>query len=128
MSKINQFANGFGLFDKSKCSDIYKNVVVDGMNMYELRSKRVMIKFKLDQKIIEQQLTKVKCMLIFGELIDMFYIKAVLLKKSLLKKKFCLEVEHNLECYIPDELSCDQYPYSFRYYDPVIQVTNQLFS
>lgn len=56
------------------------------MNMYELRSKRVMIKYKLDNKIIEQQLTKVRCLLIFGELIDMFYIKAVLLKKSLLKK------------------------------------------
>ena len=59
-------------------------------------------------------------MLIFGELIDQFYIKAVLLKKSLLKKRFVLEVEHNLECYIPDELTIDRYPYSFRYYDPVI--------
>lgn len=54
MPKINQFSNGFGLFDKSKCLDIYKTVQVDGLNMYELRSKRVMIKFKLDKKIIEQ--------------------------------------------------------------------------
>lgn len=54
MSKINQFSNGFGLFDKSKCMDIFKTVQVDGLNMYELRSKRVMIKYKLDKKIIEQ--------------------------------------------------------------------------
>lgn len=53
MAKINQFSNGFGLFDKSKCLDIYKTVQVDGLNMYELRSKRVMIKYKLDKKIIE---------------------------------------------------------------------------
>lgn len=26
MPKINQFSNGFGLFDKSKCLDIYKTV------------------------------------------------------------------------------------------------------
>lgn len=38
MAKINQFSNGFGLFDKSKCLDIYKTVHVDGLNMYEVRS------------------------------------------------------------------------------------------
>lgn len=54
MAKINHFSNGFGLFDKSKCSDIYNTVKVDGLNMYELRSKRVMIKYKLDKKIVEQ--------------------------------------------------------------------------
>lgn len=63
-----------------------------------------------------------------GELVDVFYIKAILLKKSLIKKDFVLDVEHNLECFIHDELTCDKYPYSFRYYDPVIQITNQLFS
>lgn len=63
-----------------------------------------------------------------GDLIDIFFIKALLLKKSLLKKQFVLDVEHNLECFIPYELSTDQYPYSFRYYDPIIQITNQLFS
>jgi hypothetical protein len=59
-------------------------------------------------------------MLGVADLVDVFYMKTVLLKKSLMKKLFVLDVEHNLECYIPDELSCDQYPYSFRYYDPVI--------
>lgn len=53
MAKINQFSNGFGLFDKSKCLDIYKTVHVDGLNMYEARSQVVMIKYKLDKKIIE---------------------------------------------------------------------------
>jgi hypothetical protein len=38
MAKINQFSNGFGLFDKSKCLDIYKTVRVDGLDMYEVRS------------------------------------------------------------------------------------------
>lgn len=50
MAPGNQFSNGFGLFDKSKCADIYKTVKVDGLNMYELRSKRVMIKYKLNKK------------------------------------------------------------------------------
>ena len=67
-------------------------------------------------------------MLGIAELIDVFLIKALLLKKSLLKRQFVLDVEHNLECFIPHELSTDLYPYSFRYYVPIIQVTNQLFS
>ena len=29
--------------------------------------------------------------------------------------------------YIPNNLSCDIYPYSYRYYDPVISITNRLF-
>jgi len=66
--------------------DIYKTVQVDGLNMYELRSTRVMIKFKLDKKIIEQQLTKVRFMLGIAELIDIFLIKALLFKKSLVKR------------------------------------------
>lgn len=36
--KIQQFNNTFSLFDKSKCSDIYSTVKVDGLNMYEQRS------------------------------------------------------------------------------------------
>lgn len=59
-------------------------------------------------------------MLGIAELIDVFYIKAVLLKKSLLKKQFVMDVEHNLECFIPDELTVDKFPYSFRYYDPIV--------
>ena len=59
-------------------------------------------------------------MLGVGDLIDIFFIKAILIKKALLKKQFVLDVEHNLECYIPHELSLDMYPYSFRYYDPII--------
>ena len=59
-----------------------------------------------------------------GIFIDIFYIRAILHKKALMKKKFVLDVEHNLEVFIPNDLSCDLYPYSFRYYDPIIQITD----
>lgn len=55
-----------------------------------------------------------------GIFIDIFYLKAILYKKYLIKKQFVLNVEHNLEIFIPNELSCDLYPRSFRYYDPII--------
>ena len=71
---------------------------------------------------------KLKLLLGLAHLPDIFYIKVALLKKQLIKKNFVLDVEHNLECYIDDELTVDKYPKSFHYYDPLIQITNQLFS
>ena len=88
--------------------------------MYEQRSLRVMLKYKIDKIIVERQLQKINTLLSLGNLIDIFYIKGILLKKALIKKQFVLNVEHNLEVFIPNELSCDMYPYSFRYYDPII--------
>lgn len=55
-------------------------------------------------------------------------IKCVLMRIKLRKKLFVLDLEHSQEVYIPDELSCDLWPSSFHYYDPIIQITNQLFS
>jgi hypothetical protein len=74
------------------------------------------------------QLTKVKFMLGVGGLTDIFYLKAVLRKIELQKKMFVLELEQGQEVYIPNELSCDTYPQGFRFYDPIIQIVNHLFT
>jgi len=71
----------FKLFDKTKCQDIYKTVVLDGHPMYEQRSERVMINYKYKEKTLVHSLTKCKLMLILGDLHDVFYIKATLRKK-----------------------------------------------
>jgi len=83
-----------------------------------------MLKYKFDTKAINSKLLKVKFMLAIGELTDVFYLKAMLKKKQLVKRQFVLHVEHNIEVYIPAELSCDSLPYSFRYYDPLILIIN----
>lgn len=41
---------------------------------------------------------------------------------------FVLDLEHSQEVFIPDVLSCDVYPYSYRYYDPIISITNKMFN
>ena len=45
---------GFGLFDKSKCMDIFANVKVDGMQMYDQRSTKAKFHYKVIRKIIEK--------------------------------------------------------------------------
>ena len=86
-----------------------------------------MVTYKYNYKMLEAKLLKVKFLLKIGKLEDVFFIKAALKKKALVKQLFVLEVEHSCEVFIPQELSCDSYPYSFRYYDPVIQIINKLF-
>ena len=72
-------------------------------------------------------MTKIKFMLGVGGLTDIFYLKAVIRKIELQKQMFVLELEQGQEVYIPNELSCDTYPQAFRFYDPIIQVINNLF-
>ena len=88
--------------------------------MYDQRSKIAILQYKYNSKLLEAKLLKVKFLLGVGELPDVFFIKAVLKKRALIKQKFVLEVEHSCEVFIPDELSCDQYSYSFRFYDPIV--------
>ena len=67
-------------------------------------------------------------MLGVGGLTDDFYLMAVIQKIELQKAMFVLELEQGQEVYIPNELSCDSYPQGFRFYDPIIQVVNHMFS
>lgn len=59
-------------------------------------------------------------MIAVGGLIDIFYIKCTLRKISLMKKLFVLELEQGQEVFIPKDLTCDNYPFSYHYYDPII--------
>lgn len=96
--------------------------------MYEVRSKRVMRKYKYDREVLERKLARIRVICAFTTLTDVFHIKCVLKRIRLTKQQFVLELEHSQEVYIPDVLSCDRWPSSFHYYDPIIQITNQLFS
>ena len=114
------FGSAFGIADKDKCEDLFEHVIVDDLNMYENRSARVKFRNKFNKKIIDGRLQNIKFMIGCGELVDIFFIKASLKRVQLIKEKFILELEQGQEVFIPSELSCDKYPVSFRYYDPII--------
>jgi len=52
--KAKDVVESSGLFDKSKCADLFDQVKVDGYNMYEHRSGRIKLKFKFRQKALEE--------------------------------------------------------------------------
>ena len=63
-----------------------------------------------------------------GGLCDIFFIKLLMYKVQMIRQLFVLELEQGQESYIPRELSHDSLPYSFRFYDPIIQIVDRHFS
>jgi len=53
--------------------------------MYDQRSKIAILMYKYNMKLLEAKLLKVKFLLGVGELPDVFFIKAVLKKRALIK-------------------------------------------
>lgn len=84
---------GNALFDKSKCVDVFNDVVVDDLQMYEQRSNRVKLQMKFKRMQWSASLRKVKFMLGVGGLVDDFFLMAVIKKIELQKAMFVLELE-----------------------------------
>ena len=96
--------------------------------MYLVRNAGAQLRFKFNNRVLNEELVKLRFILGVGGLNDLFFIKAILKKKEIIKKKFVLDLEQGQEVFIPRDLSCDIYPASFRFYDPIIQITNNLIS
>jgi hypothetical protein len=56
------------------------------------------------------------------------YIKAMLMKIELSKQIFVLEIQDGLEVFISKDLSMENLPLSFRYYDPIIHLLTERFT
>jgi hypothetical protein len=53
-------------------------------------------------------------------------IQLILKKMKFVKLQFTLELEHGHEVMIPSQLSQSILPNSFRFYDPIIKITQNL--
>ena len=126
---MKKFTSGFGLFGGSdKCHDLFLNVKIRDQPMYLVRNAGTQLRFKFNQRVLNEELVKLRFIIGVGGLNDIFFIKAILKKKAVVKEKFVLELEQGQEVYIPKDLTQDHLPASFRYYDPIIQISNNLIS
>lgn len=73
--------------------------------MYEQRSVRSTISYKLRKQMLERLIMKLALSLSLKLFTDYFYIKALLTKIELAKQLFVLEVEQGTDVSIPDDLS-----------------------
>ena len=56
------------------------------------------------------------------------FIEVLLMKIALVKEIILYDLEKGYDILIPKELSQDELPYSFRYYDPIIAMIQENFS
>lgn len=56
------------------------------------------------------------------------FIEVLLMKIALVKEIMLYDLEKGYDILIPNELSQANYPYSFRYYDPIIAIIQENFS
>lgn len=63
-----------------------------------------------------------------GVLPDIFFIKALLMKIELKKRRFVLEIEQGGVTQIPIELSNNDFPISFQYYNPTLQIIDSMMT
>ena len=71
---------------------------------------------------------KIKLVLNLKAADKILFIKLVLKKIELAKKLFVLEIEQGEEVFIPAEISINSYPMSFRFYDSILNFTNNSVS
>ena len=77
---------------------------------------------KMQRNFKKDVVTKLKMVTTSGSIKGMMYIEAMIYKIKLIKELFIYELECGFECIIPKELSQDTFPFSFRYYDPIIAI------
>lgn len=67
-ANLDKALGGFDLFDKSKCADVFEDVVVDDIQMYEQMSTRLKYRKKFQYKLLGQRVAKIKLMMAVGGL------------------------------------------------------------
>lgn len=116
--------------DKNKCIDIFRDVEV----MINKNETQMMYEPKSEQKFLYQKMKRtgdsnlydtLALILNLKSLIGILHVKAMLIKIEQAKKLFILDMSDGCEVFIPKDLSQTQYPMSYRYYDPLIQIVQQ---
>ena len=118
--------------DKDNCYDIFKNSRVENNGeferMYETKSNGRYFRDKTNKCNSNLLMSKIKLLLGLKCFTGILYIKAQLKKIVIAKNLFAMDIQDGHEVFIRKELSQQQLPLSFRYYDPIIHILNDRIS
>lgn len=111
------------ILKKDQCMDIFKEAVIDRENqMFDFKTHEQFIQYKFQKKsklIIYNKLRLMMNMKLIGGLI---YVQAILKRIQIAKDLMIIELGQDNEVLIPKELSQDDLPLSFRYYDSILRI------
>lgn len=115
------------LFRKDKCKDIFEDAAVvtklgNELRLYEAKDIQKKMYFRFKESAKQDLYLKLKLLLSMKAINGELFLQVILRCIQLQKEIFLLEVEEGREVYIPQELSQDHLPHSFRYYDPILKL------
>lgn len=96
--------------------------------MYGEQTSRNFVQFKSEIKKRKERLKNFRMVINMGMVHDEIFLLCCLAKIALSREMFVIQIEVGTETFIPTELSQDQYPSAFRYYDSVLQMVLQRVS
>lgn len=108
---------------KDKVNELFKELLIDktsGTNQDTNIAKFIAFKFRHKQKQLKY--SRLNMIINSGMIRGPRYIEALLMKIRMGKEMFLIELELGNEILIPVDISQDQYPNSFRYYDSILQL------
>ena len=117
--------------NKNKCDDIFKYTIVDedkNLRMYQKMTQQQYAQMKIDRvkkQLIWNKIQTVKSLKCVNGIL---FIKLSLEQINISKQLFTTDIEQGSEAYIPKMLSQDQLPLSFRFYDPIIKIVQELMT
>ena len=108
------------IINKDNPQDMFKYYIMSVADIVNQNDEQYWAKFKFSKVQINEMLKKCKnvasCRIVSGSRAIMVFLKTI----ELIKMRFQLYFELTNYTLIPPELSQDQLPLSFKYYDPVI--------
>lgn len=115
------------MLDKNNCFDIFQNSKTESDHFLEQVQYKEFLKYKFNKKNRQKLYQKLMLMMKVGALHSQLFTIAILQLIKLSKEVFMIDLEQGYESFIPKELSQDHLPMSFRYYDPIFHIVDDLF-
>ena len=100
---------------------MFQDINLDNnQNRIDLPRKKV--QQRISRSLFVKHYQNLNLVLNFKGVKKLHYIWCVLKRIDIAKKIFVLDIEQGVEVFINGDLSQDQYPLSFQYYDPIMLI------
>lgn len=116
------------VISKDKSEDMFKDCLYDTSQNILKEDIQKWVRYKFNRFRHEKNIKKIKNLLGSKILMGPRFLMGLIRMYQLKKQIFILEFELGNEVLIPEALSQDNLPLSFRYYDPIIQLIQMKLS
>lgn len=120
------------LIRRNSISDIFKDITFAKKdNFLEQVMKpdyQTFLAQKLRLRKLQMQIQRIQLFNAWEMMKGVTYINSILTRLEIVREKFIMELQNGVAVFIPPDLSQDNLPASYRYYDPIIRIIQENMS